>query len=211
MNSYIQTLHADLIKCEELMRSLLLTTSDYEQLLALYLLYKKHQHTNALIDYADETLKSGQGLAQLLIDAQALNGQVTKCYRLYQNNQQAFDSIDNDSLFAAHIKPFQDVEEAEVEIATSLWQKYQSLSNRLDYLDRETDEFKKMDAECDAIKADYDKHHAKVDELHEVWHQEVKRCAVALAFKLEDLSLVFFYLQRITRSIIDTLTKAQGE
>lgn len=211
MNSYIQTLHADLVKCEELMRSLLLTTSDYEQLLALYLLYKKHQHTNALIDYANEVLKSGQDLDQLLTNAQALNELVMKCYQLYRGNQQAFDSIDNDFLFAAHIKPFQDAEKAEAEIATSLWKKYQSLSNRLDYIDRETDEFRETDAKCDAIKADYDKHHAKVDGLHKVWHQEVKRCTVALTFKLEDLSLVFFYLQRITRSIIDTLTKVRGE
>lgn len=186
-------------------------SSDYEQLLALYLIYKKHQHTNTLIDYADGVLKSDQGLDQLLTDAQALNEQIAKGCLLYQDNRQAFDSIDNDSLFAAHIKPFQNAEEAEVEIATSLWKEYQSLSNRLDYLDRETDEFREMDAKCDDIKADYDKHHAKVDEVHEVWHQEVKRCAVALAFKLEDLSLVFFYLQRITRSIIDTLTKAKGE
>ena len=211
MNSYIQTLLADLAKCEELMRALLLPTSDYEQLLALYLLYKKHQHTNALIDYADAILKSGKGLDQLLTDAKTLNEQVLKCYQLHTDNQPAFDSIDNDSLFTAHIKPFQEAETAEVEIATSLWKEYQSLSNRLDYLNRETDEFKKMDAKCDAVKADYDKHHAKVDELHKVLRQEVKRCTVALSFKLEDLSLVFFYLQRISQSIIDTLTKAQGE
>lgn len=211
MNSYIQTLLADLAKCEALMSSILSTPSDYEQLLALYLLYKKHQHTNTLIDYADEVMKSGKGLAQLLTDTKALNEQVLKCYQLYADNQQAFDSIDNDSLFTAHIKPFQDAETAEVEIATSLWKEYQSLSNRLDYIDRETDEFREMDAKCDVIKADYDKHHAKVDELHDTWRQEVKRCTVALSFKLEDLSLVFFYLQRISQSIIVTLTNAQGE
>lgn len=52
MDNYIQTLNAGLARIEELMKSLLVTPSDFENFLSLYLLYKEHQHTNALIDYA---------------------------------------------------------------------------------------------------------------------------------------------------------------
>ena len=211
MDNYIQTLNAGLARIEELMKSLLVTPSDFENFLSLYLLYKEHQHTNALIDYAEGVLKSGEGIDRLLADATELNQLVTRCNQLYTGNQKAFDNIDNDALFEAHIKPFRDAEKAEADIAAPLWKEYQRLSNRLDYLDNGSDEFKELVLKCDAVKAKYDIHHAKVNELHRLYNDEVKRCSAALSFTLEDLSVLFFYIQRISRTIIDTITKTQGE
>ena len=206
MDNYIKTLNANLARMEELMKSLLVIPSDFETLLSLYLLYIEYQHTNALIDYAEGVLKSGEGIDRLLADATELNQLVTRC-----NHQEAFDSIDNDALFEAHIKPFRDAEKAEADIAAPLWKEYQRLSNRLDYLDNGSDEFKELVLKCDAVKAKYDIHHAKVNELHRLYNDEVKRCSAALSFTLEDLSVLFFYIQRISRTIIDTITKTQGE
>lgn len=211
MDNYIQTLNADLARMEELMKSLLVTPTDFETLLSLYLLYKEHQHTNTLIDYAEGVLKSGDGINQLLVDATELNQLVTRCSQLYTDNRKAFDNIDNDALFEAHIKPFRDAEKAEADIAAPLWKEYQRLSNRLDYLDNDSDEFKELEPECDAVKAEYDIHHAKVNELHRICEDEIRRCSVALSFTLEDLSVLFFYMQRISQTIIDTITKPQGE
>ena len=211
MDSYIQTLNAGLARIEELMKSLLVTPSDFENFLSLYLLYIEYQHTNALIDYAEGVLKSGEGIDRLLADATELNQLVTRCNQLYTGNQKAFDNIDNDALFEAHIKPFRDAEKAEADIAAPLWKEYQRLSNRLDYLDNGSDEFKELVLKCDAVKAKYDIHHAKVNELHRLYNDEVKRCSAALSFTLEDLSVLFFYIQRISRTIIDTITKTQGE
>ena len=211
MDNYIQTLNAGLARIEELMKSLLVTPSDFENFLSLYLLYIEYQHTNALIDYAEGVLKSGEGIDRLLADATELNQLVTRCNQLYTGNQKAFDNIDNDALFEAHIKPFRDAEKAEADIAAPLWKEYQRLSNRLDYLDNGSDEFKELVLKCDAVKAKYDIHHAKVNELHRIYNDEVKRCSAALSFTLEDLSVLFFYIQRISRTIIDTITKTQGE
>ena len=211
MDNYIQTINAGLARMEELMKSLLTTPTDFETLLSLYLLYKEHQHTNTLIDYAEGVLKSGEGIDRLLADATELNQLVTRCNRLYTGNQKAFDSIDNDALFEAHIKPFRDAEKAEADIAAPLWKEYQQLSNRLDFMDRDDEEFKQLNAESDAVKAQYDIHHAKVNELHRIYNDEVKRCSAALSFTLEDLSVLFFYMQRISQTIIDTITKPQGE
>ena len=211
MDNYIQTLNAGLARMEELMKSLLVIPSDFETLLSLYLLYIEYQHTNALIDYAEGVLKSGEGIDRLLADATELNLLVTRCNQLYTGNQKAFDNIDNDALFEAHIKPFRDAEKAEADIAASLWKEYQCLSNRLDYLAGDSDEFKELVLKCDAVKAKYDIHHAKVNELHRLYNDEVKRCSAALPFTLEDLSVLFFYMQRISRTIIDTITKPQGE
>ena len=211
MDNYIQTLNAGLARIEELMKSLLVTPSDFENFLSLYLLYIEYQHTNALIDYAEGVLKSGEGIDRLLADATELNQLVTRCNQLYTGNQKAFDNIDNDALFEAHIKPVRDAEKAEADIAAPLWKEYQRLSNRLDYLDNGSDEFKELVLKCDAVKAKYDIHHAKVNELHRLYNDEVKRCSAALSFTLEDLSVLFFYIQRISRTIIDTITKTQGE
>ena len=211
MDNYIQTLNAGLARMEELMKSLLVTPSDFETLLSLYLLYKEHQHTNTLIDYAEGVLKSGEGIDRLLADATELNQLVIRCNQLYTDNQEAFDSIDNDALFEAHIKPFRHAEKAEADIAAPLWKEYQRLSNRLDYLAGDSDEFKELAPKCDAVKAEYDIHHAKVNELHRIYNDEVKRCSAALSFTFEDLSVLLFYMQRISQSIIDTITKPQGE
>ena len=211
MDNYIQTLNAGLARIEELMKSLLVTPSDFENFLSLYLLYIEYQHTNALIDYAEGVLKSGEGIDRLLADATELNQLVTRCNQLYTDNQETFDSIDNDALFEAHIKPFRDAEKAEADIAAPLWKEYQRLSNRLDYLDNGSDEFKELEPTCDAVKAEYDIHHAKVNELHRLYNEEIKRCSAALSFTLADLSVLFFYMQRISQSIIDTITKPQGE
>ena len=147
MDNYIQTLNAGLARMEELMKSLLVTSTDIETLLSLYLLYKEHQHTNALIDNAEGVLKSGEGIDQLLADATELNQLVTRCNQLYTDIQKAFDSIDNGVLFEAHIKPFRDTEKTEADIAAPLWKEYQRLSNRLDYLAGDSDEFKKLEPE----------------------------------------------------------------
>ena len=211
MDNYILTLNAGLARMEELMSFFLDTASTYNYILSLYLLYIEYQHTNALIDYAEGVLKSGEGIDRLLADATELNQLVTRCNQLYTGNQKAFDNIDNDALFEAHIKPFRDAEKAEADIAAPLWKEYQRLSNRLDYLDNGSDEFKELVLKCDAVKAKYDIHHAKVNELHRLYNDEVKRCSAALSFTLEDLSVLFFYIQRISRTIIDTITKTQGE
>lgn len=211
MDNYIQTLNADLARMKELMRSLLPTPSCFEDFLSLYILYKEYNNTNPIIDYAKAVLNSGEGIDQLLADAKELKEHVAEGYQLYLDNQQAFDSIDNKSLFKAHIKPFQDAEQAEIDIATPLWKKYQHLSNQLDYLPMDSDEFKTKDEQCDAVKAEYDIHHAKVNELHSAYDNEVKRCSGALIFSLEDLSIVFYYMKGIAQSIIDTITKAKGE
>ena len=211
MDNYIQTLNAGLARIEELMKSLLVTPSDFENFLSLYLLYIEYQHTNALIDYAEGVLKSGEGIDRLLADATEFNQLVTRCNQLYTGNQKAFDNIDNDALFEAHIKPFRDAEKAEADIAAPLWKEYQRLSNRLDYLAGDSDEFKELAPKCDAVKAEYDSHHAKVNEFHRLYNEEVKCCSAALSFTLEDLSVLFFYMQRISQSIIDTITKPQGE
>ncbi len=211
MDNYIQTLNADLARMKELMRSLLPTPSSFEDLLSLYILYKEYNNTNPIIDYAKAVINSGEGIDQLLADAKVLIEQAAEGYQLYLDNQQAFDSIDNKSLFKAHIKPYEDAEQAEIAIATPLWKEYKHLSNRLDYLPMDSDEFKTKDEQCDAVKAEYDIHHAKVNELHAAYENEVKRCSAALTFSLEDLSIVFYYMKGIAQSIIDTITKAKGE
>ena len=99
MDNYIQTLNAGLARMEELMKSLLVTPTDFETLLSLYLLYKEHQHTNALIDYAEGVLKSGEGIDQLLADATELNQLVTRCNQLYTDNHPICASIIIDTSF----------------------------------------------------------------------------------------------------------------
>ena len=211
MDNYIQQLNADLEKAYQLMQTLAGGKPVYEDILSLYIIYKAHQHTNTLIDYAQHVIDEGNDLDGLLADAEKLKALATDCQKLYVSHQSALDALDNDALFDAKLKPFKDAENSEIAIATPLWRKSQELSNRMDFLPFDCEEYKEKEQEYDKVKADYDFHHSKVEELHDVWYAEFQRCIVAMRFRVEDFNLVLHYMLQISQSIIDTVNAKKGD
>ena len=211
MDNYIQQLNADLEKAYQLMQTLAGGKPVYEDILSLYIIYKAHQHTNTLIDYAQHVIDEGNDLDGLLADAEKLKALATDCQKLYVSHQSALDALDNDALFDAKLKPFKDAENSEIAIATPLWRKSQELSNRMDFLPFDCEEYKEKEQEYEKVKADYDFHHAKVGELHDAWYAEFQRCIVAMRFRVEDFHLVLHYMLQISQSIIDTVNAKKGD
>lgn len=77
--------------------------------------------------------------------------------------------MDFKAVFEEHLRPFERRYEESKETATRLWQNYSAMSNRLDFLALESEEYKSLDAECDAAKAEYDETHAYVNLLYNEW------------------------------------------
>ena len=210
MDNYIKKLTTDL---QEAVSTLQVVAdnglTDFDQAMLLASFFKTYQNTNTLVDYAMGVIASKENLEELKADAERMKQLADAFCHIYYNNKEKLDAIDANPLYEEHIKPFADREKAEQKIALPLWQEYSRLSNHLDYMDRDSDEFKQLDAECDRVKAEYDVHHAKVGVLHKEWHDEVTRCSCVAYLKADNLDVLCHRLSDIAASIINEVEIAE--
>lgn len=90
-------------------------------------------------------------------------------------------------------------------VATELWRKYSAMSNRLDFLPLDSEEYKSLDAECSAAKAEYDEVHAHANLLYKEWQQERDRYFCVWCFKPVFLDVLVERLKGIAGSIISDI------
>lgn len=93
--------------------------------------------------------------------------------------------------------------------ATRLWRDYSAKSNRLDFLPLESVEYRLLDKECDAAKAEYDNAHTLVNLLYQEWQQERERCFCVYCFKPLFLDVLVERLKGIAGSIIADINRMQ--
>lgn len=113
--------------------------------------------------------------------------------------------VDFAALFEEHLKPFELRYEETRNIATEFWRKYSAMSNRLDFLPLDAEEYKSLDAECSAAKAEYDEVHAHANLLYKEWQQERDRYFCVWCFKPIFLDVLVERLKGIAGSIISDI------
>ena len=113
--------------------------------------------------------------------------------------------VDFAALFEEHLKPFELRYEETRNIATEFWRKYSAMSNRLDFLPLDAEEYKSLDAECSAAKAEYDEVHAHANLLYKEWQQERDRYFCVWCFKPVFLDVLVERLKGIAGSIISDI------
>ena len=118
-------------------------------------------------------------------------------------------AADFERIFEEHIKPFELRHEDAKSAATRLWRDYSAKSNRLDFLPLESVEYRLLDKECDAAKAEYDRAHALVNLLYQEWQQERERCFCVYCFKPLFLDVLVERLKGIAESIIADINRMQ--
>ena len=82
---------------------------------------------------------------------------------------------------------------------------FAAMSNRLDFLPLDSEEYKSLDAECSAAKAEYDEVHAHANLLYEEWQQERDRYFCVWCFKPVFLDVLVERLKGIAGSIISDI------
>lgn len=87
----------------------------------------------------------------------------------------------------------------------------QAKSNCLDLLPLESVEYRLLDKECDAAKAEYDRAHALADLLYQEWQQERERCFCVYCFKPLFLDVLVERLKGIAESIIADINHMQED
>lgn len=123
-----------------------------EQAYTIASFFRDFGDTNAVINEAVTMANSDAD--QLYANAQSLISAITE----YEGtDRHALLNTDFKQIVDAHINSFEAPQKEAQARATELHHKWQEMSNRLDYLDSSTEEYKQLDAECDLAKQAYDK------------------------------------------------------
>lgn len=150
----------------------------FNDALPLSLFYRDFNDTNTLVKEAGLLFR--EDAEQLLEFSSSLLSEADKYLSLDRTPLQA---VDFEALFEEHLKPFELRYEEAKTAATELWRKYSAKSNRLDFLPLDSEEYKSLDVECSAVKAEYDEAHARVNLLYKEWQQERDRYFCVYCFK----------------------------
>ena len=161
--------------------------------------------TNAVIECAEQEAKTN--IRQLQIDANAMEAEAESINRTIAVNKQLFANIDCKAECDSYLHPFESAYNEAMQRATALWQEYSAMSNRLDMTDMQTDEYKTLDAYCDAKKAEYDKAHAEVESLHAKYDAERRRIAKLYYFDITVTELLITKIRQIAEAIIRDITR----
>ena len=172
----------------------------FEQALLLSLFYQDFNDTNILVREAACLVRENPG--ELLEFSSSLLSETDRYIKL---DRTLLQSVDFAALFEEHLKPFE-LRYGEARTATTgLWRKYSDISNRLDFLPMDSEEYRTLDKECDAVKAEYDEARAHANLLYKEWQRERDRYFCVRCFKPLFLDVLVERLKGIAGSIISDI------
>lgn len=174
----------------------------FEQALPPSLFYRDFNETNSLVKEAGLLFR--EDAERLLEFSTSLFSETDRYLSLDRASLQEMDFA---ALFEEHLKPFEFRYEEAKTVATGLWRKYSAMSNRLDFLPLDSEEYKSLDAECSAAKAEYDEVHAHANLLYKEWQQERDRYFCVWCFKPVFLDVLVERLKGIAGSIISDIER----
>lgn len=195
----LQELNTLLIACKQ-------EDLSFGQALPLSLFYRDFSDTNSLVGEATELAKENPG--ELLQLSSSLISESDKYLSL---DKSVLQVVDYKALFEEHLKPFEHRYEEAKATATKLWQAYSAMSNRLDFMPLDSEEYTKLSAECDAKKLEYDMAHAQTGHLYKEWQQERDRYFCVYCFKPMFLDVLVKRLRGIAESIIADINHMQED
>lgn len=178
----------------------------FEQALSLSLFYQKFRDTNMIVEEAESLAEKD---AELLLKLSSALFSESKIY--LSLDRTPLLSVNFESLFEEHLKPFELRYEEAKSVAAGLWREYSALNNRLDFLPLDTEEYKSLDSECSAVKAKYDEVHMRTDILYKEWQQEREKYFCVWCFKPMFLDVLVERLHGIAGSIISDINRMRED
>lgn len=172
----------------------------FEQVLPPSLFYQDFNDTNILVREAACLVRENPG--ELLEFSSSLLSETDRYIKL---DRTLLQSVDFAALFEEHLKPFELRYGEARTAATGLWRKYSDISNRLDFLPMDSEEYRTLDKECDAVKAEYDEARAHANLLYKEWQRERDRYFCVRCFKPLFLDVLVERLKGIAGSIISDI------
>jgi hypothetical protein len=173
--------------------------------LQLALLYDELRDTNTIIECAEKEAKAD--IEQLANDATELKNEVENIVHTIADNRPLLTNVDCKAECDAYLKPFESAHNGAMQKATVLWQEYTAMSNRLDMMDMQSEEYKTLDATCNGKKAEYDKAHAEVETLYAKYDAERRRIAKLYYFDITIAELLITKICQIAEATIKDITR----
>ena len=173
--------------------------------LQLALLCDELRDTNTIIECAEQEAKAD--IKQLAKDANALQNEAEHIVKTIANNRPLLINIDCKAECDAYLKPFESAHNGAMQKATVLWQEYSAMSSRLDMMNMQDEEYKMLDAACEAKKEEYDKAHAEVETLFAKYDAERRRIAKLYYFDITIAELLITKICQIAEAIIKDITR----
>ena len=173
--------------------------------LQLALLCDELRDTNTIIECAEKEAKTD--IKQLADDANVLKDEAEHIVKTIADNRPLLISVDYKAECDAYLKPFESAHNEAMQKATVLWQEYTSMSNRLDMVNMQSEEYKALDTACNAKKAEYDNAHAEVETLYAKYDTERRRIAKLYYFDITIAELLITKIFQIAEAIIIDITR----
>ena len=168
----------------------------FEQAMLLSLFYKDFNETNQIVTEA---------AAMFQDDAEQLNeisfSLFSEAEKFLSLDNSGLQSVDFEGIFNDHLKPYEAKYEEAKDVATGLWREYSAMSNRLDFLPLDSEDYKSLAPLCDAKKMEYDTAHARVNLLYNEIQKERDRTFCVYCFKPMFLSVLVERLKGISEKI----------
>lgn len=178
----------------------------FEKALLLSLFYRDFNDTNRIVTEA--AAMSQDDTEQLNEISFSLFSEAEKFLSLDISGLQ---SVDFEGIFNDHLKPYEAKYEEAKDVATGLWREYSAMSNRLDFLPLDSEEYMSLDKDCDRKKLEYDEAHARVNHLYNEWQQERERTFCVYCFKPMFLSVLVERLKGISESVISDIRRMKED
>ena len=173
--------------------------------LQLALLCDELRDTNTIIDCAEKEAQAD--IKQLAKDANTLQNEAEHIAKTIADNRSLLTNVDYKAECDAYLKTFESAHNEAMQKATVLWQDYSSMSNRLDMMDMQDEEYVAIDMACNAKKEEYDKAHAEVETLYAKYDAERRRIAKLYYFDITIAELLIMKICQISEAIIKDITR----
>lgn len=173
-----------------------------EEKISLFDFFKRHEQVSDLATYIrDNNILPG--------DILPLSNCCQLFIQFYTENEAVLSTFNPREECKAYLAPYR----LEVETEGKAWAKLDTekrhLSDRMDYMDCDSKEFKQMDAECDRLMELRDIHKAKQNKAYAI--QREKECYVA-GFNFFQLEMLFVLVNRINDVCTHLISKyKEGE
>lgn len=173
-----------------------------EEKISLFDFFKKHEQVSDLAAFiTDNGIQSN--------DIQSLSNSCQSFIQFYTDNETVLSTFNPREECKAYLAPYR----LEVETEGKAWAKLDTekrhLSDRMDYMDCDSEEFKQMDAECDRLMELRDIHKAKQNKAYAI--QREKECYVA-GFNFFQLEMLFVLVNRMNDVCTHLISKyKEGE
>ena len=162
--------------------------------------FSRYQNTNDLVYDALEGIKERP--AETKEAFSLLQKATDEVIDFYASHSQTVESMDFQTLAKEHLRPFEEQHKEDMDAATASWRDFQSLSNRLDYMDDRDEDYFSLQKELNEKEAHYKLLHARVEESYTALRAQQDAIASLYFFKMEMLLTVIDKMNAISRSVI---------